>query len=78
MRRAAIAAALALVGCANPVRDAQDRLAIVSRSGTADEKCSAARDVQQAYLRARDDEGYRRAHVTADIYCQSADLVKHY
>jgi hypothetical protein len=70
-----IAAALAAAGCADTGgRQAERQYRIVERHGTPDEICLAARDVADAYLKAEDEQGYRRWQATAMLKCNGAAL----
>jgi uncharacterized tellurite resistance protein B-like protein len=77
MRRLLIASGLlvALVGCSDPVRDAERELEIIQRAeGSPNELCRARRKVAEAYLKANDAEGYETADLYADTACLSARL----
>lgn len=70
-----VGAALALFGCSNPVRDAEEELEILKKSGASSrEICVAARKVADAHLKAKDEAGYKQADLSADINCTRADL----
>lgn len=67
-------AALLVAGCSRPVKDAEDRYAIVLRSGSAAEVCAEGRRLTEAYLQAKDADGYARRRVETSIDCQSREL----
>ena len=70
---AALVIASFLSGCRapNPIKDAEDQLAIVQNTGDRAEICVQARVVQKAWLNAKNEERFREAKLHADVYCQS-------
>lgn len=73
-----IAALLALAGCSAAVRaakDAEERKAIVQKSGSLGELCAASRAVQAAWLNAKDEEQFKQAKLFADVDCMSASML---
>jgi hypothetical protein len=72
---AAIGPSIVLAACTDPVADAQERLRIISSTQASKaDICDAHRRIVEAYLTAKRSDGYEEAKVTADIYCQSAEL----
>lgn len=63
-----------LVGCADPVADAEDRAELVRRHGDATERCDAERHLAQAYLEARREREYAVQDGRADVACMNAEL----
>ena len=63
-----------LVGCADPVKDAEDRYEIVKRTGDKKEICLKGRELQDAYLAKKDEGRYREQKLASDIECQSWEL----
>lgn len=76
VRYAASLTILALAGCSTAVDRALNELAFAEKNGTADDICEAHRKLAAAWWERRDAEQYKNAKVTADIYCQSAQLEK--
>lgn len=77
MRRPPFVLALAalLIGCSDPVADAERELAIVLKSrGTNQEICDAKRKVAAAYLKAQDERNYTIADLDADGACMEVTL----
>lgn len=75
MRKLIFIAALALAGCKSEGERAEAQYEIeTSGFVSEDDKCVAARKVQQAYLADQDEEKFRRWRLTADIQCNRADI----
>lgn len=74
MRALALFSIFALYACSNPVADAEKRYEIVKKNGRADDICAQGRAVSQAYLEAKDEEGYNQRKVATDIECSYARL----
>lgn len=74
MRWVLVAVALALAGCSSAGQKAEREYEIVAKSGTDQQRCTAARKVADAYLAEEKTEAYNQWNVTANIYCQSAQL----
>lgn len=66
---------LVSVGCTNAAADAEKRYQMVERNGSKGELCIAAREVENAYLRAGNEKQYGDWHLVATQRCQSAELV---
>ncbi|MBY0344541.1 MAG: hypothetical protein K2Q29_11865 [Sphingomonadales bacterium] len=71
------AAAIFLAGCQSQGERAEAEYK-VETSGfvTVDDKCRAARKVQQAYLSDQNEEKFRQWRLQADLYCNDAALSK--
>lgn len=54
--------------------NARARYDLVSRHGSPEEICIAARDVADAYLRTLNERDYARWDVTADLRCNGAAM----
>lgn len=71
-------AAVGVAGCADAAKDeidsAQQRYELVKKHGSKQEICSAAREVERAYLDANDEDGYGLKKLTADVDCNAALL----
>lgn len=67
-----LAAALLCAGCGRAGPGALERYRMVERGGTTQERCEAARDVRDAYLRDHDDEQYRIWRARASTECMLA------
>jgi hypothetical protein len=77
MRRLLMASGLlvALIGCSDPVRDAERELEIIEEAGGSKaEICAAERNVADAHLKAGNAQEYRTADLYADITCLNARL----
>lgn len=72
MKRSLLFPLLALCACSSGIKDAEERLAIVKKSGDKQAICREQRAVQEAYLRAKDQTGYDVAKVSADLACADA------
>ncbi|HEX8585040.1 MAG TPA: hypothetical protein VF680_11585 [Allosphingosinicella sp.] len=74
-RLATAAALLLLVGCTDPVEEAQKRVEFLKENhATYDEVCDAARDYKAAAAAARDQYVYSRADVEEGLACNGARL----
>jgi len=72
MNRVVLFAPFLLVGCADPVKDAQAERDVVLRSNpTSQQVCEAERKVASAMLKAKD-AGYEIQQSTASIACLHA------
>ncbi len=75
MRKLIFIAALALAGCQSEGERAEAQFKIeTSGFVSEDDKCNAARKVQQAYLADHDEENFRRWRLQADLHCNQAAL----
>ncbi len=72
MRWLAIGLAIITVGCSEGP-GAEKRYQTVARSGSAQEKCAAARDAQQAYLKDGNEAKYKDMQLVANIECMAAE-----
>lgn len=75
----AIATSVALTGCNNwqarsDARAAEKQYEIATRWRGDPEKCAAAREVEQAWLRAGDERQYQRWSIKASIHCMDVLL----
>jgi len=71
MRWFAIGLAVFAVSCSEGP-SAERRYQMVAQSGSDQEKCTAARDAQQAYLKDGNDAKYKDMQLTANIQCLAA------
>lgn len=78
VRLLAVAAVALVSGCSDPVKDAEKRLELVERHGSASDKCAANRELQQAYLNAGREADYASAKLSADLVCMNADFERRY
>lgn len=75
MKKLIIIAALALAGCASEGEKAEAEYRIeTSGFVTVEDKCRAARKVQQAYLSDQNQDKFRRWRLHADLACNDAAL----
>ncbi len=78
MRIAVVGTLLLLAACDHAAEDAEKQFEIVRKDDDADATCKAARKVADAWLARQDEKKYQDSKLTADIYCQSADLKRRY
>lgn len=71
---AALGLLIALGSCSNPIDDARAKLDIAQKSGDKVEICRRANALADAYMDAKDQDGYLQAHNEAQIYCLSEKL----
>lgn len=71
MRRIVIGLAIFAASCSEGP-GAEKRYQMVARSGSAQEKCAAARDAQQAYLKDGNEAKYKDMQLVANIECMAA------
>lgn len=71
MRWFAIGLAIITASCSEGP-SAEKRYQMVAQSGSAQEKCAAARDAQQAYLKDGNQAKYKDTQLAANIECMAA------
>lgn len=59
-------------GCSNPLKDEQERLAMVENIGSVEEVCEQSRKVADAALSTKDEQ-YSLLHTMADVDCLTAE-----
>lgn len=75
MKKAILAVAIALAACQSEGEAAEERYRIVSENyGSAADRCAAAQEVAQAYLRDEDAEEYTKWNLAADSECRKYGL----
>lgn len=64
----------AAAACADGPKDAEARYEIVLRHGSPAERCTAAREVAGAYLKAKNEKEFRWWNLKADVQCLGVEL----